>query len=291
MTFDDLNSRLGGYVLFDVALALAALGVWLLWRWVVPPRLGASLPVALRQSALVKFGTGMGLGLLALLLALAPGYLSGGFAPGPGYAHYAYAEASSYGEGGLIWAFYAVQSLFEELAFRGVALGLLGLLFYFLACLLGPRAGEEFAGQSNRLKYQRWAWLISGGMANLAVALAFGWVHQGNPHIDTFALMNIVLAGLVLGQLYWQQGQALGAWGWHWVWNAGQTTLGLPVSGIAICPPLLTGLGYTGARAGTLTGGAFGLEASWPCTAALTLMLAWLVLQQCEELKRLSKQH
>ncbi len=290
MTFDRLLTQLNGYILYDILLALAATGVWWLWRVVVPPRLGASLPVGMRQSALGKFSAGLGLGLLAILLVLLPGYFFGGFAPGPGYAAFTYFEASSYGEGGLIWGFYALQSLFEELAFRGVGLGLLGLLLYWLACFLGPRAGDEFGGQSHRMQYQRWAWLASGILANLAVALAFGVIHRNNPHIDGFALANIVLAGLVLGQLYWQQGQPLGAWAWHWVWNASQTSLGLPVSGILIGPPLLDGLGYTGARAGALTGGAFGLEASWPCTAVLALMLAWMVFQQSEEFKRLARQ-
>jgi hypothetical protein len=290
VTFDKMGSQLLMYVGMDAMLTLAAVLVWLVWRWYVLPKLGAAVPAGLRLPAFHKFSEGVLLALAALALALVPGYIAGGFTLGPGYLPFQYGEGSAFGEAGLIWGFFAVQSLFEELAFRGVGLGLLGLLFFWIACLLGPGGEETHTASVARLAYQRQAWFICGLAANCAVSLAFGYIHRNNPHVGAFALANIVLAGLVLGQLYWQQGQPLGAWAWHWCWNAGQASLGLPVSGIAIAPPLLTGLGFTGARAGVLTGGVFGLEGSWPCGLALALLLVYMLSLQWQELKRLAKQ-
>lgn len=290
MTFDQLSHQCWKYFSYDTLLVIVAIGVWLLWRAFVPSRLGTPRPAGLRLPAPLKFGWGVVLALGALALALAPGLICDGFTLGPGYARFAYAEGSSYGEAGLVWGFFAVQSAFEELAFRGVALGLLGLLIFWLANALGPALTGQSSELPGRMRYQHWAWFYSGLAANCVVALAFGWVHRHNPHVGQFALVNIVLAGLVLGQLYWQQGQPLGAWAFHWVWNAGQASLGLPVSGITIGPMLVGELGFTGARAGTLTGGAFGLEASWPCSLALGLIFACLAVAQWQELARFARQ-
>lgn len=112
-------------------------------------------------------------------------------------------------------------------------------------------------------------------MANTLIALLFAFVHADNPNAELIGVINVGLAGLVLGQLYWLHGSVIGAWTLHWVWNAGLATLGMPVSGLAIGPPLL-GVGATGARVPLLSGGQFGPEASLAATAALTLV--WLAL-------------
>jgi len=120
--------------------------------------------------------------------------------------------------------------------------------------------------------------------ANVVVAAAFAWVHHDNPNQTMLALINIALAGLVLGQFFWMQGTPLGAWIMHWLWNAGLATLGLPVSGYTLMPPML-GLGPPGARAGIFSGGAFGPEGSIVCTVALLLIWCWLIYRSVRGLR------
>jgi hypothetical protein len=181
------------------------------------------------------------------------------------------AQGGGYAGAGQIWLLFAVQSLAEELTFRAIGLVLLAILLFWLAgWLLAPAQDEK------RNRFFRWLWLVSGLVANIVVATAFAVVHIDNPNMTTLSLVNIALAGLVLGQLFWLQGTPLGAWVMHWIWNAGLATLGLPVSGFAMMPPML-GLGPTGARTGAFSGGAFGPEGSIVCTVALLFVWCWLI--------------
>jgi hypothetical protein len=122
----------------------------------------------------------------------------------------------------------------------------------------------------------RWLWLVSGLGANLVVAVAFAIAHGGNPYVSPLAQVNIALAGLALGQLYWSQAAPWGAWGWHWVWNAGLASLGLPVSGVLLTPAL-TGIGFSSVEPGPWSGGRFGPEGSIACTIVLAAYCVWLL--------------
>jgi hypothetical protein len=259
-----------GYAVADLALVALAVGVYWLFSTVVLKRLNPR-PAALHKPLWQQAALGGGYALAAIALSVVPVWIGGGYSPGPHWQAYAWENSLSSAAAGQVWLLFAVQSLAEELAFRAIGLVLLAILLFWLAgWLLAPAQDEK------RKHFFRWLWLFSGLMANLVVAIAFAVVHNGNPNLTTLSLVNIALAGLVLGQLFWLQGTPLGAWAMHWIWNAGLATLGLPVSGFALMPPML-GLGPTGARTGMLSGGAFGPEGSIVCTVALVLVWCWLI--------------
>lgn len=269
MSLAELTGRLWFYVFADAVLIMLGAGVWFLTRNVVHRRL-VELPATLRLKPWHQAWDGLWVGLAALGLAILPVWIGHGYA-GPGWTAFKYGDQLAPGAGGLLWGFFGVQSLFEELLFRALAMALLAVLLFWLTGFLfapaTPQARHRFTG---------WLWFGCGFTANLITSVSFGLVHGNNQNISTLALLNIALAGLVLGQIFWNQGTPLGAWLLHWVWNAGLATLGLPVSGYAIVPPLF-GAGFTGARAGAFSGGAFGPEGSIVCTIALTLIWIWLL--------------
>ena len=272
------------YAFRDLLLVLPALLVlWLYRRWVlrqlVPRPPVASAPL------LLQFGYGVLLALAAILLSVLLAWIGGAYSMGAGFATYAYSPASGGSENGLaMWRMFAVQSLFEELLFRGIGMLLLGVLFYWLSArLLMPAAYQRAPLSVGARRFSHLSWLVCGTLSSAVVTVAFSQAHGSNPGVGTLALVNIALAGLVLGQLYWMQGTPLGAWALHLCWNAGLATLGLPVSGIVITPPL-TELGFTGARAGLLSGGAFGPEGSLPNTIALALLALFLLWHMAQGL-------
>jgi len=259
-----------GYAVADLALVALAVGVYWLFSTVVLRRLNPR-PAALHKPLWQQAALGGGYALAAIALSVVPVWLGSGYSPGPHWQAYAWENSLSTAAAGQVWLLFAVQSLAEELAFRAIGLALLAILVFWLAgWLLAPAQDEK------RKHFFRWLWLASGLAANIVVATAFAVVHSENPNLTALSLVNIALAGLVLGQLFWLQGTPLGAWAMHWIWNAGLATLGLPVSGFAMMPPML-GLGPTGARTGAFSGGTFGPEGSIVCTVALVLVWCWLI--------------
>lgn len=235
------------------------------------PQLLQSSGADAARPAVWLLGSGVVLALLLLFGTVLPGLLGGGFNPGlPGYQPYALVFAPGPAPGaGLIWLFFIAQGSFEELLFRGIGMALLALLIAWTArTALGFDAASTSHGR---------LWFWSGLSANLVLGLAFGYVHAGNAHATPFAIVNVALAGLALGQLYWLQRSLWGACSLHIVWNAGQTMLGLPVSGYLLSSPLVGSI--AGAQPGLLTGGQFGPEASLPCTAGLLSLWLWLLWQ------------
>ncbi len=204
-------------------------------------------------------------------LPSAPGWIA--FAPSPSAASPAAAPASL--------AFFAVQSLVEELLFRAALFTLLAALALGVARLLrGPLPPRDDATGLPRFGRR---WLVAGLVANAAQAAAFAALHAGNPHVTPLALVNIGLAGAVLGWLFWSGGGLAGAWTFHALWNWGLSALGLPVSGMALGMPLVA-TGFDGAGRPLLSGGAFGPEGSLVSTAALAALLAALVLRSARRL-------
>jgi membrane protease YdiL (CAAX protease family) len=268
----------GNYSYFCAILAPFAFGAFVLLRHVVlrgvQPK-PSTLIVPLWRKAL------LGLGLAAAALApciIVPAALALYNPAHSGWQAFMLLTQLPPPGGGLAYALtFTAQALFEELFFRAIALCLLGTLFYWQATLLlTPAAYRRDPASPRAARWYGLAWLYSGAIASAVASIAFGMVHQANEGSTVLALVNIGLAGLALGLLFWTQGDISGAWAMHWLWNTLQVLFGLPVSGMALAAPAL-GLGAAGAVPGLLTGGAFGPEASVLCTVTLSAASAWLL--------------
>lgn len=148
---------------------------------------------------------------------------------------------------------YTAVAVAEELAFRGYGL-------QRVVAAIGPVGGQ------------------------VVFALIFALVHAGNPGIQgaqgplrTLALLNIGLAGLILGLAWQRTGSLALPMGIHLGWNwAQESLLGFRVSGASeavqgFFRPFLHD------RPGWLTGGEVGLEGSVACTAVCAVALAGLL--------------
>jgi membrane protease YdiL (CAAX protease family) len=249
--------EIGGYLPLLAALAAAsALVIFLIHRTVLsglqPPPAAVARPWWWKTLC----GAAWAAALLATCLAI-PAAL-GSFAPAAaGYRLFSYPQAPvGLPNVGRVAALFLVQSLWEEMVFRAVAMGLAGLLLFHLLV----KAGIE------RLR----AWEVAGLFANAFQASLFAIVHRGNPAATPLSLLNIFLAGALLGALFWSQGALWGAWSFHFFWNFGLASAGLPVSGVTTTPALLP-LGIRGAREDLLSGGRFGPEGSFLATVALAI--------------------
>ncbi len=127
-------------------------------------------------------------------------------------------------------------------------------------------------------------WLVSGLLANAGQSVAFASMHAVNPNVTPLALLNIGLAGAVLGWLYWGEGGLLGPWTFHALWNFtsrrpraarernddGEVRPSRPESAARACP--------------ALSGGAFGPEGSVLSTVTLAALLVLLVRRSARRL-------
>ena len=144
-----------------------------------------------------------------------------------------------------IGAFFAVAALVEEVIFRGYPL-------------------------------QVMAEGLGGPVAVGVTSVVFGLLHGWNPGVTRLALLNITLAGLLLGLAYWRSYSLWFATGVHFGWNwASGFVADLPVSGLGLDTP-----GYEAViRSPALwTGGAFGPEAGLLVTGAISAGILWLLL-------------
>ncbi len=150
--------------------------------------------------------------------------------------------------------------LYEELVFRG----------YFLrnfAEALRPRRAKPALGVLL-------GWALSSAL--------FGLVHGSNPNATPFALLNIVLAGFLLGLPPLFTGRIGLSVGLHAAWNFAQGPLyGLPVSG-AVPRHAAFVTQTTGPT--IWTGGAFGPEGGLSSTVAV--LLAMLLIYAVYTLQR-----
>ncbi len=156
----------------------------------------------------------------------------------------------------------------------GTAGGWLAATSLSLAVLAIPAAAEEalFRGYAFRT-------LVEGAGPVVAIgvtSLVFAWVHGANPGVGPWALVNIFLAGVLLGVAVLRTGSLWFATavhlGWNWV-MAGP--LDLPVSGLeGVDVPL-----YDVAVPGPpwLTGGEFGPEGGLVGTVAAAVGLGLVV--------------
>ena len=136
--------------------------------------------------------------------------------------------------------------------------------------LLVAAAGEEVAvrGYPLRVLVERW-----GPWPALALTSAvFAVLHGANPHVGVLALLNILLAGILLGLVCLKTGDLWWATGVHTGWNLATGFLAdLPVSGIRLVDA--PGIRVSAGGAGLWTGGDFGLEAGLSATLALVLAI------------------
>ncbi len=110
---------------------------------------------------------------------------------------------------------------------------------------------------------------LGSWVALVVQAVVFGALHAGNPNATLFSSVAIMVeAGVLLAAAFMVTRRVWLIFGLHLAWNFVQSTVfGLSVSGTAshgIIAPIVSGPEW-------LTGGAFGVEASWP---AIGLCLA-----------------
>lgn len=224
-------------------LATRAVGlgvVLLLVRAVLAPmvqRTPAELGMAMSPRTLSRFALGMAAGAGVLLLAFFVAWGAGGFTVAPGM------DVRSGQQVALDLGMFFVAACYEEICYR---VGLLGVL--------------------------RTA--VRPALAVGASAAVFGLLHANNPGAGTLAVVNTMLAGVLLGVLFLERRGApqipsLGlCTGFHFAWNVTQgELLGIPVSGYIGNSRVLA---LESLRV-EWSGGDYGLEAGYGVTIALAL--------------------
>ncbi len=149
--------------------------------------------------------------------------------------------------------------------------GSIAFLALLLAGFMIQGGVEEWVvrGYIYRALKERWRWWVSA----LASSLLFSLLHIFNPDVSWVALVNIVLAGVILALLVERSGSLWSAVLAHGVWNfAVACLLSLPVSGISMF--CLLDLSIEGES--LLTGGKFGPEGSLLLTLLAALLIAAL---------------
>jgi membrane protease YdiL (CAAX protease family) len=120
-------------------------------------------------------------------------------------------------------------------------------------------------------------------VALLTSALLFATFHMGSPGANVLPLINVFLAGLVLGVNYSHTRNLWFGMAFHFAWNFFQgPVLGYKVSGKAFGSVLEQEL----QGPALLTGGSFGFEGSTLCTVLLlmtAILLEWLYVSKTEK--------
>jgi len=123
---------------------------------------------------------------------------------------------------------------------------------------------------------------VGGRAAVVITAVGFACLHLFNPGLGRLALLNIVLAGILLGTAYWRTYSLWFVSGLHLAWNwCMGVGADLPVSGITARVPgfrFLDTPGYDAATHGATwwSGGAFGPEAGLAVTLVAVAGTWWL---------------
>jgi membrane protease YdiL (CAAX protease family) len=145
------------------------------------------------------------------------------------------------------------------------------LLVILLAGFLIQGGLEEWIvrGYIYRALKDRWRPWVSA----LASSVLFALLHIFNSGISPVALVNIVIAGLILAAMVERSGSLWSATLAHGVWNfAVACLLSVPVSGV----PLFHLLDVSISGRDLVTGGAFGPEGSLVLTLLGIFLAAWL---------------
>lgn len=153
-------------------------------------------------------------------------------------------ESAASGSLVYVTAVLVLAAFFEEVAIRGYA-------FQVLARARGP------------------------AVAIGVTALVFAALHGANPGVGRVALANTLLAGILLGILYWKTWSLWYVTGVHFAWNWTMGVgIGLPVSGLELGAPLIVG---TATGPPLLTGGEYGPEAGLLLASVTLLGIVWTV--------------
>jgi len=109
--------------------------------------------------------------------------------------------------------------------------------------------------------------------AILVTSIAFGSLHAANPNVHLLALINISLAGILLGVAYWRTGSLWFVTGVHFGWNWTMAVSELSVSGIEMSMPT-----FEPTLTGPIlwTGGEFGPEGGLLATIATVVGVVWM---------------
>ena len=118
------------------------------------------------------------------------------------------------------------------------------------------------------------------GPALLVLAVLFGFAHFDNDHITGLALINLALAGVLLGVAFFTPGGLWTSTGVHLGWNLTLAALAAPVSGTPLPMPWLD---YSMGGPSWLTGGAFGPEGG--VIATLCILIGTLLASRRKEVR------
>ena len=156
----------------------------------------------------------------------------------------------------------------ESVAFPAASLSIMALYFLLVAL------AEELMVRGFLLGR-----MLDGGLncwaALLLSSLLFSLMHLFNPAFSWLSLLNILLAGLVLGVPYVYTRNLSFPVFFHWLWNWLQgPVLGYCVSGNETGESLFF---FTLSGPDWLTGGSFGFEGSLLCSVLLLLILGGLL--------------
>lgn len=232
---------------FLVPLAAALLASWFMMEAVEGKPL-AALGLPLDRLVPGSLGRGALLGVLLMALVVAVMVVSGALA----WAREPVSAGGAVGAFLELSAFIAVAAFAEELLLRGYPLQVV-------------------------------AEGLGGAAAVVLTALVFAGLHALNPHVSPLALVNIALAGVLLGAALWRTMSLWFATGLHFGWNwAMGVGADLPVSGVDDAVPGFS-LDTPGVEAvlrgsSSLTGGPFGPEASWVVTAVTLAGIVWVTI-------------
>lgn len=108
----------------------------------------------------------------------------------------------------------------------------------------------------------------------VVAGLVFSAFHGLNPHVTALGLLNIGIAGVLLGFAFYCPGGIWTAFGAHLGWNATLAALDAPVSGLPFRIPFLD---YHAGAPAWVSGGRFGPEGGVLATLALAgaMIVAW----------------
>jgi len=219
------------------ACVAAAIASWVMMSG-VESRSPACLGLALTPRAVQDFARGLVVGFVLVAASLSLMAAAGWLSPAPAPP----ARIAAPGSLLYVTVLLVLAAFFEEVAVRGYPFQVLGRAY-------GP------------------------AVAIGATAVAFAALHGLNPGVGWTAIGNTLLAGILLGLLYWR---TLSLWlvtGSHFAWNWTMgVALGLPVSGLSVDSPLVR-LSENGPD--VWTGGAYGPEGGLVLALTTACGIVW----------------